>query len=391
MSMYFVGIDISKYKHDCCIISAADQKVVSKVTIKNNKSGFNELLTIINSLSNPEDIRIGFESTAHYALNLELFLENSLLTFMEVNPVLISEYKKSKTLRRTKTDSVDCESIARWLMTVEYKPHSKGFYHAYSLKSLTRLRDKLIRQRSFYLVKITNVLDHTFPEFKPFFNERLSKTALYLLENYGSAEKMARMNSASYEKLRSLSRGKFSPQQFLQLKELAANTVGVNNSIFDVELNSLLSLYKSLVKEIDTIEKEINKLIEEVHPHYMSVPGIGPLSAAVIYSEYGDISNFTNSGQMLAFAGIEPGINESGTESHGGKMVKRGSSQLRYTLINCCLPLIRFDMTFATYYAKKRGEGKPHRVAITHVAKKLIRVIYALERQDIDFNAQKLR
>ena len=391
MSMYFIGIDISKYKHDCCIISAADQKVVSKVTIKNNKSGFDELLTIINSLSNPEDIRIGFESTAHYALNLELFLENSLLTFMEVNPVLISEYKKSKTLRRTKTDSVDCESIARWLMTVEYKPHSKGFYHAYSLKSLTRLRDKLIRQRSFYLVKITNVLDHTFPEFKPFFNERLSKTALYLLENYGSAEKMARMNSASYEKLRSLSRGKFSPQQFLQLKELAANTVGVNNSIFDVELNSLLSLYKSLVKEIDTIEKEINKLIEEVHPHYMSIPGIGPLSAAVIYSEYGDISNFSNPSQMLAFAGIEPGINESGTESHGGRMVKRGSSQLRYTLINCCLPLIRFDMTFATYYAKKRREGKPHRVAITHVAKKLIRVIYALERQDIDFNAQKLR
>ena len=391
MSMYFIGIDISKYKHDCCIISAADQKVVSKVTIKNNKAGFDELLTIINSLSNPEDIRIGFESTAHYALNLELFLESSLLTFMEVNPVLISEYKKSKTLRRTKTDSVDCESIARWLMTVEYKPHSKGFYHAYSLKSLTRLRDKLIRQRSFYLVKITNVLDHTFPEFKPFFNERLSKTALYLLENYGSAGKMARMNPASYEKLRSLSRGKFSPQQFLRLKELAANTVGVNNSIFDVELNSLLSLYKSLVKEINTIEKEINKLIEEVHPHYMSVPGIGPLSAAVIYSEYGDISNFTNPGQMLAFAGIEPGINESGTESHGGKMVKRGSSQLRYTLINCCLPLIRFDMTFATYYAKKRGEGKPHRVAITHVAKKLIRVIYALERQDIDFNAQKLR
>ena len=391
MSMYFIGIDISKYKHDCCIISAVDQQIVSKFTITNDKDGFEQLLISLNSLSNPEDIKIGFESTAHYALNLELFLENSLLTFMEVNPVLISEYKKSKTLRRTKTDSVDCESIARWLMTVEYKPHSKGFYHAYSLKSLTRLRDKLIRQRSFYLIKITNVLDHTFPEFKPFFNERLSKTALYLLENYGSAEKMARMNSASYEKLRSLSRGKFSPQQFLRLKELAANTVGVNNSIFDVELNSLLSLYKSLVKEINTIEKEINKLIEEVHPHYMSVPGIGPLSAAVIYSEYGDISNFTNPGQMLAFAGIEPGINESGTESHGGKMVKRGSSQLRYTLINCCLPLIRFDMTFATYYAKKRGEGKPHRVAITHVAKKLIRVIYALERQDIDFNAQKLR
>ena len=391
MSMYFVGIDISKYKHDGCIISAADQKIVSKFTIKNDKAGFDQLLTIFNSLSNPEYIRIGFESTAHYALNLELFLENAHHSFMEINPVLIKEYKKSTSLRRTKTDSVDCESIARWLMTVEYKPHSKGFYHSYSLKSLTRLRDRLVRQRSFYLVKITNVLDHTFPEFKPFFHERLSKTALYLLENYGSAEKMARMNSVSYDKLRSISRGKFSPQQFLELKELATNTVGVNNSIFDVELNSLLTLYKSLVKEIGTLENEINKLIEEVHPHYMSVPGIGPISAAVIYSEYGDISNFSNPGQMLAFAGIEPGINDSGTESHGGRMVKRGSSQLRYVLINCCLPLIRFDITFATYYAKKRGEGKPHRVAITHVAKKLVRVIYALERQEVDYNIQKLR
>lgn len=391
MSLYFAGIDISKYKHDCCIISAADQKVLAKFTFKNNKLGFEHLLTAFNSLSNPEDIKIGFESTAHYSLNLELFLENAHHSFMEVNPLLIKEYKKSTSLRRTKTDSVDCESIARWLMTVEYKPHSKGFYHAYSLKSLTRLRDRFIRQRSFYLVKITNVLDHTFPEFKPFFNQRLSKTALYLLENYGSAERMARMNSASYDKLRSISRGKFSPRQFLQLKELAINTVGVNNSIFDIELNSLLTLYKSLVKEIGTLEEEINRLIEEVHPHYMTVPGIGPISAAVIYSEYGDISNFSNPGQMLAFAGIEPGINESGTESHGGRMVKRGSSQLRYTLINCCLPLIRFDMTFATYYAKKRSEGKPHRVAITHVAKKLVRVIYALERQDVDYSIQKLR
>lgn len=364
MSLYFIGIDISKYKHNCCILSAADQKVVSKFTVKNDKAGFEQLLTVFNSLSNPE-----------------LFLEKAHHSFLEVNPILIKEYKKSTSLRRTKTDSVNCESVARWFMTVEYKPHSKGFYHAYSLKSLTRLRDRLVRQHSFYLVKITNVPEHTFPEFKPFFNERQSKTALYLLENYGSAEKISRMNSASYGKLRSLSGGKFSPQQFIRLKELAQNTVGVNSSVFNVEMNSLLTLYKSLVKEIDTLEQEINRLINEVHPHYMSVPRIGPISAAVIYSEYGGISNFSNLGQMLAFVRIEPGINESGTESHGGRMVKHGASQLRYILINCCLPLIRFDMTFASYYANKREEGKPHRAAITHVAKKLIRVIYALEKQ----------
>lgn len=120
---------------------------------------------------------------------------------------------------------------------------------------------------------------------------------------------MARMNSASFEKLRSISRGKFSPQQFLALKELATDTIGVNISIFNVEINSLLTLYKGLVTEIETLENGIYRLIEEVHPHYMSISGIGPVSAAVIYSEYGDIANFSNPGQILAFAGIEPGIN----------------------------------------------------------------------------------
>ena len=391
MVLYFVGVDISKYKHDCCILSAADQQIVAKFTFHNDREGFDLFVDSLRSLADPRDIRIGFESTAHYALNLELFLEYAHHSFMEVNPALIAVHKKSTTLRRTKTDSVDCEAIAKWLMTVEYKPHPRGFYHAYSLKSLTRLRDRLVRQRSFYLVKLTDVLDHTFPEFKPFFGDRFSKTALYLLKNYGSAEKMARMNSASYEKLRSISKGKFSPQKFIELRELAANTVGVSNPIFDSELECLLDLYEHIAEKIETLEAQITALINDIHPHFMSIPGIGPLSAAVIYAEYGDISNFSSPAQMLAFAGLEPSVNDSGTESHGGRMVKRGSSQLRYVLMNCCLPLIRFDVTFAAYYAKKRREGKPHRVALTHVAKKLVRVIFALERQKIDFEPQALR
>jgi transposase len=346
---------------------------------------------MFHSLQEPFEIRIGFESTSHYTLNLKLFLEKAQHSFMEINPVLISEFRKSTTLRRTKTDPVDCETIARWLMTVEYKPHSRGFYHAYSLKSLTRLRDRLVRQRSFYLVKITNVLDHTFPEFKPFFKNKFSKTALYLLENYGSADKIARMNSASYDRLRSISRGKFSPQQFIELKELASDTVGENNHVYEMELKCLLTLYANLREQIELLEAEITRLIEEIDPHFTTIPGIGPLSAAVIYAEYGDISNFSSPAQMLAFAGLEPGISESGTQEHRGRMVKRGSSQLRYALLNCCLPLIRFDLTFANYYAKKRAEGKPHRVAISHVAKKLVRVIFALERQGINFDPMFVR
>ena len=239
--MYFVGIDISKYKHDCFIMTETGDVISNSFTITNNQDGFQMLLTVLNSLDTQEEIRIGFEATGHYALNLKLFLEKAHYSFMEFNPVLLAKFNKSQTLRRTKTDAIDCASIARWLMTVDYKPYPVGFYHTYSLKSLTRLRDTLVKQRSFYIVKITNVLDHTFPEFKPFFGNHFSKTALYLLENYGSAEKMARMNSASYDNLRQISRGKFSMQKFLKLKELATNTVGENNEIFSLQLQSLIN------------------------------------------------------------------------------------------------------------------------------------------------------
>ncbi|MEL7647696.1 MAG: IS110 family transposase [Sedimentibacter sp.] len=172
--MCFVGIDISKYKHDCFIITESSD-VCNSFTIKNNSDGFEELLSVLNSLDNQEQIKIGFESTGHYALNLKLFLEKAHYSFMEFNPVLLAKFNKSQSLRRTKTDAIDCASIARWLMTVEYKPHPIGFYHTYSLKSLTRLRDSLVKQRSFYIVKITNVLDHIFPEFKPLFDNRSVK------------------------------------------------------------------------------------------------------------------------------------------------------------------------------------------------------------------------
>ena len=389
--MYFVGIDISKYKHDCFIMTESGDIVSNSFSISNNQDGFQALLTVLNSLDVQQEIRIGFEATAHYALNLKLFLEKAHYSFMEFNPVLLAKFNKSQTLRRTKTDAIDCVSIARWLMTVDYKPYPIGFYHTYSLKSLTRLRDTLVKQRSFYIVKITNVLDHTFPEFKPFFGNRLSKTALYLLENYGSAEKMARMNSASYDYLRKISRGKFSMQKFLKLKELASNTVGEDNEIFLLQLQSLLNLYNQSASEVDKLEKQIISLISEIQPKSMSIPGIGPLSAAVIYAEYGDINKFNSPSAMLSFAGLEPGYYQSGISEHGGHMVKRGSSYLRFTLMNLCIPLIQYNMVFAEFYAKKRTEGKSHRVACSHVIKKLIRIIYHLEKENIVFDTSKLR
>lgn len=389
--MYFVGIDVSKYKHDCFIATEAGEIIQKNFTIENCHNGFSHLLQTLNSLDHSQEIRIGFEATGHYGLNLKLFLEKEHYSFMEINPVLLSKFLKAQTLRKTKTDAIDSRSIAHWLMSVEYKPHPREFYHMYSLKSLTRLRDSLVKQRSFYLVKITNVLDHIFPEFKPFFKDHFSMTALYILNKYHSPQAISRMRSGSYDELRKMSRGKFTMNQFFQLKDLASRSVGESNPIMESQLASLLGLYFSLNAEIEKLESQIIQLVTDLDRPTLSITGVGPLSAAAILSEFGDISRFGSPAQMLSFAGLEPGYYQSGMSEHGGRMVKRGSSHLRFTLMNVCVPLIRYNVVFAEYYHKKRSEGKPHRVAMSHVAKKLVRVIYTLETRNTLFDLAQLR
>lgn len=310
---------------------------------------------------------------------------------MEFQPALISQYAKALTLRKTKTDAIDAKTIARWLMTVEYKPYPSSFYHNYSLKSLTRLRFSLIKQRTAYLIKLTDILDHTFPEFKPFFNNLFGKTAIHILDKHGSPEKIANMEPTFYDELHRISRGRFSRLKFLALKELAENTVGVSNHIFEIELSCVIRLYRQIDDEISNIESEITALTLDLDRPILTIPGIGIMSAAIILSEYGDISKFNSPAQMLSFAGLEPGYYQSGQSEHTGHMVKRGSSHLRCGIMNCCLPVVKFNMTFTQFYAKKRSEGKPHRVAMSHVAKKLIRLIYTLEKNNQSFDAGKLR
>lgn len=334
--------------------------------------------------------KIGLESTGHYGQNLKLFLESNGFTFMEFNPLLISRFVRSKSPRNTKTDSIDALSIARYVMTVEYKPYPPSFYHLDKLKSLTRFRDSLVRQRSRQLVELTNVLDKVFPEFKPFFKGRLSATALYILSNYQTPEKIANVNARSYEPLRKLSRGHFTMSDFVQLKALAKNTVGVSSDYLLNQMNVLLDVYSQMDAKVDELDCQITECVRGINPPVLSTPGIGELSAAVILSEFGDFSKFDSPSKMLSFAGLEPGYYQSGQSEHTGHMVKLGLSQLRYALMNCCLPLVTNEPTFAEYYAKKRAEGKPYRVAMTHVAKKLLRVIYTLQAKDILYDPSLL-
>ena len=249
--MYFVGIDISKFKHDCDIIDELCDTVMPSWSFSNDREGFSHFKALLDSLEGEK--KIGLESTGHYGQNLKQFLESNGFTFMEFNPLLVSRFVRSKSLRNTKTDSIDALSIAQYVMTVEYKPYPPSFYTLEKLKSLTRFRDSLIRQRSRQLVELTNILDKVFPEFKPFFKGRFSATALYILSHYASPEKISNMNSKSYESLRRLSRGKFSMLDFVGLKTLARNTVGSTSDYLLQEMEIIIDIYSQLQSKVEEV------------------------------------------------------------------------------------------------------------------------------------------
>ena len=386
--IYYVGIDISKFKHDYCIISNAGEVIVENSSFENNKKGFQYFLDQLKPYDKSQ-VRIAFEATGHYSSNLESFLTNQEYSFMKINPLVVHQFLKARSLRRTKTDKADSLAMAHYLMSVPYVPNSKILYHINSLKSLCRTRELLIKERSKFAVLLTNELDKSFPEIKTFFNNTISSTLLFILEKYKNAYHISLMKD--YESLRKISHGKFSYAKFVKLKELAKNTVGYHYDNSDLLISTYVSIYNDFNNQIDPIDKQISTIIKELNPRMLSIPGLGEISAASILSEYGDITKFSSPNKMLAFAGLEPSIIQSGTLESNGKMVKHGSGHLRYSIMNSAMIILRYSPTFYDYYNKKRNEGKCHRVALSHVCKKLIRVIYSLEKYNQDFNPSLLK
>ena len=381
--MYFVGIDISKYKHDCFITTETGEVIEENLSFQNTNDGFVQLLNLLQSLDNNKEIRIGFEATGHYGMNLKLFLEKNNYSFMEFNPNLVKQFIKSQTMRKTKTDKKDAIWITKYLMSVDYKPHPSQFYHKFTLKSLSRKRDKLVFQRSYYSMQITNILDLIFPKFKPLFDNKLSVTALYILSKYKTVDKIKNMKD--FDSIYKVAHGRFSYSKFLKIKDAAKNTIGCSNEFLEFDLENMIELYNNINLKIKKYDDKIETIIKELDPPTLSIKGIGPISCAGIISEFGDVSRFKSSAAMVAFAGIEPSIAESGIESHTGKMVKHGSGHLRYHLLNTAEMIFMHEPIFTEFYYKKRNEGKTHRVALSHVAKKLVRIIYKLESENIKF------
>ena len=388
--MYLIGIDISKYKHDCFIATEAGIPIKA-FSFDNNRLGFDLLLETLKSLDQSQEIRIGLESTGQYGSNLKQFITTSGYTYLEFNPYLTHMFSKALSLRKTKTDKVDAKTISSMLGSVDYKTLHTKFYHINELKQLVRYRHVQMMNRSKALIEITNILDRIFPEFKPFFNERLAGTAIFILKKFKSVARISKLSTKDYEAIRSYSKGKISYVRVQKLKSLASSSVGYETKSDLLLLKHSIKHYEDLSDTLECVDEEIISLMKDIPQTLTSIPGVNLISAAIIIAELGDFKNFTNPAQIISFAGLDTSVSQSGTMETRGHLVKRGSGLLRMTIWQITFSSLRLNPTLYDYYLKKRSEGKHHKVAMVHCARKMIRVIYYLGVNQLTFDHSQFK
>ena len=379
-----VGIDVAKDKHDCFILNSEGAVLADVFTVPNNMDGFNRLLQTIRDCTVPKDkIKVGLEATGHYSYNiLGFLLDNGLATYV-LNPLRTNLYRKSLSLRKTKTDRVDARTIAAMLLSdVGLKPYTDTAYHNEELKSLTRYRFDKVKERAKLKSSVSRLVCILFPELEKLVPTLHGVSIYALLEEFPGAVQIA---GAHLTRLKSLlsdaSRGRYGRDMAVEIRDAARNSIGSRMPAKSLELQHTIRLIRELDAEIEEIESEIQGVMDELHSPITTIPGIGCRMGAMILAEVGDFSRFESPDKLLAYAGLSPSTYQSGQlKNCYPHMEKRGSRYLRYAIFNATKYVCLWDPTFIAYLAKKRAEGKHYNVAISHAAKKLVRLIFALER-----------
>ena len=379
-----VGIDVAKDKHDCFFMNSEGEVLAKPFTIFNNKEGFDFLYEKIQSVSSSDNIKVGLEATGHYSYNIIGFLLNKGLATFILNPLHTNLYRKSLSLRKTKTDKIDSKTIAMMLLSdVSLKSYSDISYHNEDLKSLTRYRFSKVEERAKLKTSLSRLAQILFPELEKLV-PTLHMTSIYqLLEEFPSASAIASAHLTRLTKLLSkASKGHYNRETAIKIREEAAkNSIGSNMPAKSLELKHTIKLIRALTIDIGEIEAEISKMMDKIASPITTIPGIGNNMGAMIISEIGDFSRFSSPDKILAYAGYSPSTYQSGKlDNCYAHMEKRGSRYLRYALFQATQRVCHLDSTFSAYLAKKRAEGKHYYVAISHAVKKLVRVIFHLEK-----------
>lgn len=391
--MIYVGIDVAKGKHDCCILGPDGEVLRDSFTFANNRKGFKELLAAIYRAlqeNSQDEVRAGLESTGHYSTNLVAFLRSSGFEPVVLNPLSVNLFRKSQTLRKTKTDKADARFIAAMLLTSDASPHASVSYHIEELKVLTRNRSRLVEHRSRLKISLNRLLDTIFPELPALVWSRNQKSIHELLLELPNPQAIARCRIDRLTNiLREGSHGKYGREKALAIRQAAAESIGSNSPSMAFELQQTIRLIQNIQSEIDLLDGQIAQAVEACQSPLLTIPGIGFTLAGIILAEIGSIERFRTPAQLLAFAGMEPSTFQSGKfNASQTPMVKRGSTYLRWAILQAARLVAMRDRTFHDYLLKKRREGKHFNVALSHVGKKLVRVIFHMLQTNRDFVPQ---
>ena len=388
--MIYVGIDVAKLDHFASVISSDGEVLVEPFKFSNDFEGFRSLSLILDKYDR-EELLIGLESTAHYGNNLVEFLVAKGYRFCVLNPIQTSDTRR-RNIRNVKTDKVDTFVIARTLMQGEHRLFEKQDLDILHLKNLGRSRQDLVKKRTAAKIKLTSYVDQAFPELQYFFNGVHHKSVYALLKEAQTPEAIASMHMTHLTHLlETASHGHFKKEKAQELRVLARKSVGSNDSSISIQITQTIEQIELLDRQIDDDEARIEQIVKALGSVIMTIPGIRYVEAGMILGEIGDIHRFPSHSKLLAFAGLDPTVRQSGKFSaRKTRMSKRGSRVLRYALIYSAHNVVKNNETFRKYYDLKCSQGLGHYAALGHCAGKLVRILYKLLSEDIPFDANRL-
>jgi transposase len=380
--MFHIGIDISKNNHEVAILDDSGDLVGSSVKVANTTTGAQKLLQSFTEAHVATDNSIiGMEATGHYWLAFYSFLIGQGFTVKVINPIMTDAYR-SMSVRKVKNDQIDAVIIARVLRLGEYKESPAADEQTLALRQLCRFRAYEVDLCSDLKRKSIALLDQIFPEYESIFSNTFGATSREILLNCSTPEELSRISSRKLANLlEKASRGRFGKEKALQIKDIASNSLGITiaTDAFTFQLRQMLEQIGFIEDQVEALDVEITAYMEKSGNYITTVPGIGPVLGAVIISEVGDIARFEDGKKLVAYAGIDASVSQSGSfEGNQMHMSKRGSPFLRRALYTAASVASFHDPELSAYYQRLRQRGKHHGVAIGAVARKLCFIIHSV-------------
>lgn len=396
--MFYGGIDVSKHQHEVCMLDPEGECVL-RLRISNNLKGFEKLLKALKTLEiNPDNVLLCLEATGHYWLSLFSFLEHRGFQLHVINPIQ-SDALRNLYVRKAKTDTKDALLLADMVRLGFTSQTKLAPETTLKLQTLSRARFSFVHQVAGLKNQILGILDRIFPEYAKCFSSVFVQTSRELLKTYTEPEELAQVDLAELTQfLAKHSRGRLGQDRAEQIKSLAQGTVGIRLALdaFTLQLRLLVEQVSFIEDQISTIEEAMDQVMEELRPegadyrHVLeTIPGIGPVLAASIIGEIGDIDRFRSAKALVAFAGLDATVRSSGQfEGTKNRMSKRGSPVLRHSLWLAAVSARRFNPELKEYYELKRSQGKHSNIATGAVARRMAHLVHSIWKSGRPFDPE---